>query len=277
MNINILTPDSKRPNLAAMKISAWHREQGDEVELNFPLCNADFTYASLLFDWTPDPYADLIGGSKYPHVKLDPEIDKMKPDYSLYPNIDYSLGYTYKACPRTCDFCIVPKQNNDETHYSIWSFHNQQFEKICLLNNNTLADLYWRDTFDEIIDANLTLIDQNGYDARLITDEVSNYLKKIRFDGLIHVAWDYMEHENEILKGIRNLCKAGLKNKTMCYVMIGHTTQEEDLYRVMVLWHDYGIDPFVMPLNKFDFYQKTFARWVNHKAIFKSVTWKEYK
>jgi hypothetical protein len=276
MNISILTPDSKIPNLAAMKISAWHKAQGDNVELNFPLSKADFTYASVLFDYTPDPYADLIGGSKYPESKLDPEIDNMKPDYSLYPNIDYSMGYTYKACPRTCEHCIVPKQKNDDKHYSIWEFHDPRFKKICLLNNNTLADPYWRDTFEEIIDADLMVFDQNGYDARYITEEVADYFRRLRFQGYVHVAWDFMEHEEEILQGICNLKKAGVKN-IMCYVMIGDTTHEENLYRCLVLWQDYGIDPFVMPLKKSDPYQNAFARWVNFKAIFKSVIWKEYK
>jgi len=91
-----------------MKISSFHKSIGDDVELNFPLMNADFTYASVLFKDTEDPTADLIGGPKYPDTSLDPEIDRMKPDYSLYPNIDYSIGYTYKACPRTCEYCIVP-------------------------------------------------------------------------------------------------------------------------------------------------------------------------
>lgn len=128
IKINIMT-DSIKPNLAAMKISAWHKTNGDEVYLNFPLIMADFTYASMFFDWNPDPFADIIGGPKYPESKLDPEIDAMKPDYSLYPQIDYSLGYTYKACPRTCDFCIVPKQKNSEQHYSIWAFHDPKFKK----------------------------------------------------------------------------------------------------------------------------------------------------
>ncbi len=275
MKINILTPDSKRANLAAMKISAWHKTQGDSVELNFPLCNADFTYASLLFDYTPDPYADLIGGSKYPKSKLDPEIDNMKPDYSLYPHIDYSLGYTYKACPRTCDFCIVPKQRNDDKHYSIWSFHDPRFKKICLLNNNTLADPYWRDTFDEIIDADLTIKDENGYDARFITEEVADYIKRLKFENRIHVAWDYMEHEEEVLRGICNLKKAKVYGIT-CYVLIGHTNHEENLYRTLVLAQDLGIDPFVMPRNKQDPYQSAYTRWVN-RWIYKSVKWSEYK
>ena len=133
MNISILTPDGKQPNLAAMKISAWHKAQGDHVELNMPLLPSDFTYASVLFSWTQDPIADLIGGPKYPSIKLDPEIESMKPDYTLYPDIDYSLGYTYRACPRTCDNCIVPLQNNSEDHYSIFDFHEKRFNKICLL------------------------------------------------------------------------------------------------------------------------------------------------
>lgn len=274
LRINIMT-DSVKPNLAAMKISAFHKSMGDDVNVNFPLLKADFTYASLLFSWTPDPYADIIGGSKYPHVRLDPEIEKLKPDYTLYPQIDYSLGYTYRACPRTCDFCIVPKQKNSEEHHSIWSFHDPKFKKICLLNNNTLADPYWRDTFEEIIDAGL-LVEEQGFDARLITEEAANYIRRLKFVSHIHIAWDFMEHEKEVRKGICNLINAGVKN-VMCYVLIGNTTEDEDLYRVLVLWQEYGIDPFVMPLDKHNYYQKRFARWVNHKAIFNTVAWKNYK
>jgi len=38
-----------------------------------------------------------------------------------------------------------------------------------------------------------------------------------------------------------------------------------------------GIQPFAMPFNKEDDYQKAFARWVNSPRIFKAVTWDEYK
>ena len=275
MQISILTPDSKIPNLAAMKISAWHKQNGDNVELNFPLIKSDMSYASILFSWTHDPIADIVGGPKYPHIKLEPEFDAMKPDYSIYPNIDYSIGYTYKACPRTCDFCIVPKQANDENHYSIWTFHDSKFKKISLMNNNTLADHRWRETFEEIIDADLTVIDHNGYDLRLMTDESAYYMSKVKWQGLIHVAWDYIDTKDLILKGLVKLIKYGLRNKIHCYVMIGHTTEKEDLYRVERL-RVLGIDPYVMPMNKNNNYQKRFARWCNHKAIFKTVKWKDY-
>ena len=256
-----------------MKISAFHKLNGDYVLLN-PTEKTDFSYASVLFQKTIDPEVDLVGGPKYPHIKLDPEIDQMKPDYSLYPGIDTSYGYTYKACPRTCEFCIVPKQNNDETHYSIWDFHRSKFNKICLLNNNTLADPYWRDTFDEILDVKkLKIKDQNGFDARLITEEVGRYIKRLKFVGYIHSAWDFMDHEEEVLTGLKILRKS--KSRISCYVLIGNTTHEENLHRVYRL-RSIKIDPYVMPLDKTNLYQKAFQRWANAYQL-KSVKWEDYK
>lgn len=275
MKINIYTPDSRIPNLAAMKISAYHKSLGHDVSLNFPLIKADLSYASVIFKWTVDPLADIIGGPKYPETKLPPEIDCMKPDYSLYPGIDYSMGYTYKACPRTCDHCIVPKQHMDEKHYSIWDFHDSRFKKICLMNNNTFADPNWRETFEEIDKEKLIIIDHNGYDLRLIGEEQAHWLKRLRFEGARHFAWDYPEHEEDIMKGLCNLKQAGI-NQAMVYIMIGHTTHKEDMDRILLI-DAMGYDPFVMPLNRKNNYQKRFARWVNHKAIFKTVRWEDYR
>ena len=62
------------------------------------------------------------------------------------------------------------------------------------------------------------------------------------------------------------------------FVLIGYdTTPEQDYYRVMMLWEKFGALPFVMPYNKKDLYQKRFTRWVNHRAIFKSVAWEDYR
>lgn len=273
MKINILIPDSKKPNLAAMKISSWHKQNGDDVALNFPLRKADFTYASVLFKWTSDPFADLVGGSKYPERRLDIEIENMKPDYSLYPLIDYSIGYTYKACPRTCEFCVVPKQKNDDQHYSIWDFHDTRFSKIKLMNNNTLADLFWRETFEEIIDAKLILIDESGFDLRLIDEEKAEWLKKIKLYGMIHYAWDRMQDEKEIINGLK-IAPRGHIN-----VLVGYdTTIEEDIYRCQKIV-DYGHDPFIMPYNnskqerRFQRFINTFM-WRKYKTI--DEAWKDY-
>ena len=82
------------PNLALCKISAFHKAQGDEVVWYDPMYSGhcDKVYASKIFNFTPDidyPIdADEVmkGGTGYDVTsQLPPEIDKMQPDYSIYP------------------------------------------------------------------------------------------------------------------------------------------------------------------------------------------------
>lgn len=49
MNIGILAVDSNFPNLALMKISAYHKARGDQVEWYNPLCKYDKVYMQLKF------------------------------------------------------------------------------------------------------------------------------------------------------------------------------------------------------------------------------------
>jgi len=139
MNINLYT-DAPKHNLALMKISAWHKAQGDKVTLNMPIMPCDKSYASVLFDKNKLIFdATEIGGVAWDRYNtvLPPEIESIKPDYDLF-KMDYSLGYTYRPCRNKCEFCKVPNMKHpDEKHHSIWEFHNPKFNKICLLNNNT--------------------------------------------------------------------------------------------------------------------------------------------
>jgi hypothetical protein len=279
MKISILTPDSKMFNLAAMKISAYHKALGDEVLLNMPLWPAQKTYASVLFEWTPKPIANFLGGPGVdPSQRLPLDIEACRPDYDLYPDMDYSLGYTYRACHRGCDFCKVKDMNEPTDHRSIWDFHDSRFKKIALLNNNTFEDPRWRETFQEIWDAGLIFKDVSGFDVRLMNKERAEALARTRFDGQLHIAWDSMKDKESVCRGIWKMLECGVKPyKIMCYVLVGYdTTEAQDLQRIEAL-RDWGIDPFVMPYNKEDIYQRKIARWVNHKAIFKTTEWRDYR
>jgi len=160
MNVNLYT-DAPKHNLALMKVSAWHKAQGNEVMLDAPLF-CDYSYASILYEKNIKFYAaDEYGGPAFPTTCLPDEVEKTKPDYSLF-GVDYSLGYTFRPCFRKCEFCKVPKMSHpDKDHHSIWEFHNPEFKKICLLNNNTFFDKRWKETFEEIWDAGLIVIDEN--------------------------------------------------------------------------------------------------------------------
>ncbi len=240
MNINLMT-DAKRHNLALMRISAHHKALGDMVTLNLPLQPCDVSYGSWL--WQQKVETTFAGGPAVdPAIRLN-GFEKCKPDYDLFP-IDYSLGYTWEYCPRNCGFCIVPKQNNPKVHHSIWEFHDSRFKKICLLNNNTFSDPQWKETFEEIWDAGL-ILKEHGFDARLLTEEKAEALKRTKFEGAIHFAWDNVNDEKAVLRGLRLVQQFRLD--AMVYVLIGYdSTPEEDLYRCQKI-HDLKFDPYVMP------------------------------
>ena len=275
MIVNLLT-DAPRHNLALMKMATFYKEHGDEVTLNEPLTPCDLSIGSWLYKQKYP--SDLVGGPGVdPALRLPPTIEVCKPDYSLY-NLDYSLGYTWAYCPRQCPFCVVPKQQNPKEHKSIWTFHDSKFKKICLLNNNTLADPQWKETFEEIWDAGAIIVYDNGYDCRLLDDEKADYLKRTKFDGSIHFAWDLIKDEVKILQGLEIARKHHLR--AVVYVLVGfNTTQEEDIYRCQKI-HDLGFDPYVMPYNRCKPGRK-FKRFIDLRYYrrYKTIqeAWNEYK
>ena len=163
----------------------------------------------------------------------------------------------------------VGKMNHpDIDHHSIWEFHDMRFNKICLLNNNTFMDSQWKETFEEIWDADLSIIDENGYDLRLLDNEKCEVLKKTKFVGSIHFAWDRIKDETKILKSLALLQK--WKIRGYIYVLIGYdTTQEEDLYRCQKII-DLGHDPYIMPFHQSK-EEKRFKRFID------SFMWRKYR
>lgn len=271
MKISLLT-DAPKHNLALMKISAWHKANGDEVMLNAPIFPADYTYASVLFEQNKNKFtADEYGGPAYASAPmLCPDTERMLPDYSLFGNTTYSLGYTFRPCDSGCDFCSVPKFNHpDREHHSIFEFYNPDFKTICLLNNNTFQDPRWKETFEEIWDADLSVIDENGYDLRLLDDEKAEALKKTKFTSKLHFAWDRMPDEPLILNSLKLLRKHKISGSRI-YVLIGYnTTIEEDIYRCQKII-EHKQDPYIMPYKRTKG-NRAFKRFID------SFMWRKYK
>jgi len=146
------------PNFALMKISAYHKAQGDTVEWWNALFNDtyDIVYSSKVFDFTPEnPYLppDTIkGGTGYgttadPNrnilAELPPEIESQYPDYSIYPGCDYAIGYITRGCPNRCGWCVVPTKEGDIRPYANWrDIVRTDTNKLVLMDNNILACEY---------------------------------------------------------------------------------------------------------------------------------------
>lgn len=268
MKVSLLT-DAPKHNLALMKLSSWHKTCGDKVVLNAPIFPADYTYASVLFERNKNIFiADEYGGPAF-SGRLPNEVEQMKPDYKLF-GTDYSLGYTFRPCWNSCDFCKVPKMDHpDAEHHSIWEFHDSRFKKICLLNNNTFLDSKWKETFQEIWDADLTVIDENGYDLRLLDGEKANALKKTKWATRIHFAWDRMIDEPLILRGLE-IAKKHKISGCRVYVLIGYNTGlEQDIYRCQKIV-DAGQDPYIMPYKRTR-HARAFKRFID------TFMWRKYK
>jgi len=85
--------NTRYPNLALMKLSAWHKSQGDHVEWFNQTKNYNLVYSSKVFTFTEcddDLPLDVIkGGTGYNNFKNLPEyIEHMCPDYPLYKGLD---------------------------------------------------------------------------------------------------------------------------------------------------------------------------------------------
>ena len=148
--IGIFDVDSKLPNLALMKISSYHKSIGDDVEMYMPLFHQNYQkiYASKIFKFSDSSLLtdDMIKGGTGIDFKtnLPDEINKQKPDYSLY-NFEHSLGFTQRGCRFKCGFCVVPKKEGspyeENTIEQIWDHRKSKF--IILLDNDFFGNPNW--------------------------------------------------------------------------------------------------------------------------------------
>lgn len=281
MKVRLWT-DATMANIALMKLSTYHKQKGDDVAFHEPLFDADtdLLYISKLFTFTPDYEYEYLakkvekGGTGYKISKALPtEIDSiLELDYSLYPDCDYSMQFFSRGCVRKCPFCVV-REKEGKIHPVTPMKLNPNGKRIEVLDNNFFANPEWRKAVDLIFKWGQP-INLHGVDVRMLTEEQASVLNTLPHHKQIHIAWD--NPDTDIPKHIRRMIKHVPAYKVMCYVLIGfNSTPEQDLYRVERL-RELGVDPFVMAYDRSKKYQRDFQRWVNHKAIFKTVKWKDY-
>lgn len=294
MKVGLIDVDSHHyPNLALMKLSAWHKSQGDTVEWWWGWGQYDRVYMSKVFDETytpdiPEPVntAEIIkGGTGYGlDNKLPDEIEHIYPDYSLYSELtnDTAYGFLSRGCPRGCPFCIVAdKEGRKSVKVADLSEWWRGQKNIVLVDPNTLACPDHMDLLGQLADSGAWVDINQGADARLLTEDNIAALNRIKLK-MIHFAWDMMEQSEAVLKGLELYAKYGVldERKRRVYVLTNYnTSMEENLYRVYKL-REMQFDPYVMVYDKPNAPKviKKLQRWCNNKFIWRSCEkFEDYK
>lgn len=290
MRIGLVDVDGHNfPNLALMKLSAWHKAQGDSVEFAIPLLRYDRIYKSKVFTFTPDDFTAWMcddvrkGGTGYDLTsKLPNEVEHTCPDYSLYGITNTAYGYLSRGCPRGCPFCIVADKEGRASRKVAdlrewWSGQKE----IKLLDPNLTACTDWRDLFVQLADSGASVDFTQGLDIRLLTDEKIAALNSVKINN-IHFAWD---NANDDLRPHFERYAAQAKRKyhaafATVYVLTNfNSTMEQNLYRINTL-RDLGYDPYVMVYDKQHAPHeiRRLQRWCNNKIIFKKTRrFEDYK
>jgi len=274
------------PNLPLMKLSTWHKNNGDYVEWYDPikaLCDGEYdrVYMAKVFTFTADydniVYAKEIikGGTGYYYpsggTPLKGNIEHIYPDYSLYDITNTAYGFMTRGCPRHCNFCIVGDKEGLKSHKvaDLSEFWNGQ-KYIELMDPNLLACKEHKELLQQLIDSKAYVNINQGADARLLNEDNIKLLKQIKLSK-VHFAWDNIGDINKVvpkLKLYKQLTDCDMR-KTIVYVLTNfNSTHEEDLERVYTI-REIGMSPYIMIYDKENAPIKTkkLARWVNNRFI----------
>lgn len=231
------------PNYALMKIAAYHKSRGDTVEWWNPLYNAAYgkIYSSKVFDFTPEnPYlpewADR-GGTGYRDIPLNAclpeEIDTMKPDFSIYPQCDFMVGFTTRGCPNHCPWCVVPQKEGDIKAYRQWKdLVRQDSGKLVLMDNNILSCDFGVSQLESLIGSGYSIDLNQGMDARLVDRPIARILARLKWIRNIRFSCDQIPQIEAIVNTCELLKEYGVKPyRIFIYLLVTKDVQNA-AYRV---------------------------------------------
>lgn len=292
------------PNLALCKIARWHRQQGDTVEWAFPLKHYDVVYISKVFNFTPDDLtaydADRIvrGGTGYDiKSQLPDEIDRLQPDYSIYPHIpsDTAYGFLTRGCPNRCPWCVVPrKEGRIRPYMDCDEIAIEGRTKLVLMDNNILAaGDYAVSQLEKIIERGYRVDFNQALDARMVDDRFARLLAQCKWiDRRIRFGCDTPAQVKHCERAISMINGYGYRGEYFLYTMLNDDFRE--CYERIHYWwvrnqeqrakHAPNIYPYAQPYRDPDNprrpvpeWQKDVARWVNKHQVFQMTDFADFE
>lgn len=294
MRIGLLPVDSQYPNLALMKLSTWHKAQGDTVEWYNPLCCYDKVYMAKVFNFTPDygyyVHADEVerGGTGYDLKKTLPrQIDCIQPDYSIYPQIDSRTAYGFltRGCPNRCRWCIVPKKEGRLKPYmDVDEIAVDGRDNLILMDNNILASDYGLSQIEKIVRRKLRVDFNQGLDARLVTDDVARLLARVKWIKRIRFGCDTPGQIADCERATTLIDRYGYKGEYFFYCILLDDFRES--FNRVNHWRAKGrrflphAQPYRDPNTPHQVvpqWQKDLAGWADKKWIFRTCEFRDFE
>lgn len=296
-----------------MKLSYWHKEQGDSVFFEKSVTRGryeplyDVVYGSAIFSSSAKkielfkqsfPEA-IVGGTgsgdmnlKVEHLVGCGDYDYENYDYSIYPEFEHSIGFTQRGCRLKCSFCVVPKKEGKMTVvnsiYDIWRPETEK--KIHLLDNDFFGQEKWKERATEIIDGKFKVCFNQGINVRLIHEEGAEYLAQMKYyddqfkKRRIYTAWDNRRDESIFNKGVNIMLKAGVKpHHMMVYMLCGYWKTEtfDDVYYRFQKMKDMKLMPYPMVYGDCENkdYLKTLKRFQRYviRGYYRFIPWEDYR
>ena len=277
--------NTKFPNLALMKLSAWHKSTGNETSIYESLLHStyDLVYSSKVFTFTntEKPFGTVVyGGTGYKSpMTLPDECEHIMPDYDLY-ECKQSYGFLTRGCIRNCEWCLVPKKEGKiRANADIDEF--LAHKECILLDNNILACDHGIEQLEKIAHLGIKIDINQGIDARLIDDGIAKRLAKCKWLHPIRLACDTKYQMKDIQKAVTLLRWNNATPRAYFVYMLVRDDIEDAIERVKFLK---GLDltPYASVYRDYENKikktkeQEQFQRFVNRRWIFKSCTWEDY-
>lgn len=298
MNIGLIDVDGHNfPNLALMKLAAWHKKRGDTVEWYDIFGDYDRVYMSKVFTHTPD-FGQVIlnareivkGGTGYDIESCLPdEVDRTMPDYSIYPFIDRKTAYGFltRGCIRKCPWCIVPKKEGMICRYmDVDDIAVEGRTNLVLMDNNFLAaGDYALEQLDKIAERGYTIDFNQALDARLVTDEMADRLARVKWSRYIRFGCDTSAQIEPCYVAIEKIIERGYTKEFSLYTLLHGDIRE--CYERISYWRgvfNWRVKCFAQPELNFKKHrqdipqwQKDMAQWACKMPLYKAIDFKDFE
>ena len=309
-DVALLHADGKLPNLALMKLSAYFRARGDRVALVRPGVSRStlfgerprcFGSSIFLFsdkarrlldsEWGPITWGGTGVRVESSLAEVDASVDweAVAPDYSLYPECDYSMGFTQRGCRLKCHFCVVPKKEGKplsvRTIAQIWRGPGHP-KKVNLLDNDFFGQPResWQERIREIREGGFRVSLSQGINVRMVDEESAAALASVEYrDGdfkerTLYTAWDNLGDEAIFKNGVATLKAAGIPPKHLrVYMLIGFA-KDETWDRIHYRFNEMvalGCEPYPMPFDQSRRDLKRFQRWAV-TGLYRAIPFEKY-